>query len=179
MPTNLPRVAQDVLHAEGDAADLGQLEPGQRAGRGRPRVSSRVLAVIVATAGVAVIAAIMSITGSGWASRAHPAAASSAGTTASTTGTIAGQLLAVGGPAGTPNRPLAGTVSVTNIQTRHRQSVSVGADGRYSVRLAPGTYLVEGRSPSYGDGAYPCQVAGPVHVTADATARSDVTCQEK
>jgi hypothetical protein len=180
MPSDLSQAIRDALHAgEISAADLRQPEPRQPDLRHRGRPGTPwLLAVTGAAAAVALVAVIMGVTRPGAPGQTPPATAST-GSAAATTGTITGRLVAVGGPAGATNRALAGTVSITDTRTRHRESIPVGADGRYSIRVAPGTYLVEGHSPSYGDDTYPCQAAGPVQVTADATVRSDVTCQER
>jgi hypothetical protein len=99
----------------------------------------------------------------------HPAAA------APVTGTLAGHLYGVGGPAPGAPRPWPGTVTLTGPGV-HRD-IQVGASGRFSVLVPAGTYTVAGRSPRYGSGAGGCRAAGPATVTAGHRTQADVLCQ--
>lgn len=94
------------------------------------------------------------------------------------TSALTGELAAVGGPAGTPRRPLSGHVTITEQTTDIRLTVGTAADGRYSVALPPGTYEIVGHSWQYGNGKGLCQAEGPVRLTAYATAHADVYWQE-
>ncbi len=91
-------------------------------------------------------------------------------------GTISGHLLAVGGPAGIPNRPLSGTVS---LKGSDNFQVAVGPDGSYSLSVPQGTYSVSGRSPLYQGGQRICRASHPVTVTKGAVVKADVFCQER
>ncbi len=69
--------------------------------------------------------------------------------------TITGTLQAVGGPGGTPNRPLRGAITAAG--SGRSYSVSVGTDGHFSVTVPAGIYTIVGRSPLYQGGAAECQ----------------------
>ncbi|MCR6492567.1 hypothetical protein [Cellulomonas sp. P24] len=90
-------------------------------------------------------------------------------------GTLSGHLYVVGGPApGTP-RAVDGTVVATGPDGRH--TATVGADGSYTMELAPGTYTVTGTSPQYGDGKSPCPANGTVAVVQSEVRTADAYCQ--
>ena len=117
-------------------------------------------------------------------SGSHPAGLASAGLAsaglasaglASAEGTLTGHLYGVGGPAPGAPRPWPGTVTLTGPGV-HR-AIAVGAGGRYSVRVPPGTYAVTGRSPLYQDGAAACRATGPATVTSGHRTEADVLCQ--
>lgn len=67
----------------------------------------------------------------------------SGGTAAGPTGTVQGRLLAYPGPMPSngkpPANPVAGTVTFTD-KSGHTVTVTVGASGRFTVRLAAGNY---------------------------------------
>jgi len=105
---------------------------------------------------------------------ALPATASPA-TASPLTGTLAGHLYGVGGPAPGAPRPWPGTVTLTGPGV-HRD-VQVGASGSFSVLLPAGTYTVAGRSPRYDSGAGLCRAAGPATVITGHRTRADVLCQ--
>jgi hypothetical protein len=93
-------------------------------------------------------------------------------------GTVTGILEAVGGAApGTP-RPLVGTVSIHGARGT-TITAKTGSDGRFSVRVAAGSYTVTGRSPLYQGGKANCTASGSITVTGGATKRVLVACQEK
>lgn len=110
------------------------------------------------------------------ASSHKPPAMTTVPTTVPANGTITGILEAVGGPAGTANRPLSGSVTASG--SGHTYSSSVGTAGRYSLRVPAGVYSVVGRSPQYQGGAAGCQAANPVAVSAGGTVMADVRCEE-
>lgn len=90
-------------------------------------------------------------------------------------GTLSGHLYMVGGPApGTP-RAVEGTVVATGPDGRH--TATVGADGSYTMQLAPGTYTVTGTSPQYGEGKSPCPANGTVAVVQSEVRTADAYCQ--
>jgi hypothetical protein len=97
---------------------------------------------------------------------------------ASIAATITGRLLAIGGPAQPAGRPLAGTVTVTSNGGKPL-TLTVGSSGRYSITVAPGTYQVQGHSPLYQDGKWPCRALKPADAAARTTTTVNVYCQEK
>ena len=63
-------------------------------------------------------------------------------------GQISGRLLRAGGPVGARTLPLAGTVSILSTTNDDAPLVLiVAADGTFSASVAPGAYVLEGRSP--------------------------------
>jgi hypothetical protein len=103
-------------------------------------------------------------------------------------GTITGTLTMAGGLAPGTSQPVAGEVTVTYSGPDHYEAapntdpiavVQVGDDGSFSVTVPPGRYDVSGRSPSFGDGTYPCDSAGLVRVTAATSVSADVVCEMK
>lgn len=94
-------------------------------------------------------------------------------------GTLSGHLFMVGGPAaaGATASPLAvdGTVVATGPGGAH--TATAGADGRYTLQLAPGTYTVTGTSPQYDAGKRACTADGAVSVVAGEQRTVDVYCQ--
>ena len=57
-------------------------------------------------------------------------------------------------------------------------TIAVGANGRFSVPVAVGTYTVSARSPQYEGGTADCNASGPVTVTKGVTSSVEVDCQE-
>ncbi|MFL6060437.1 MAG: carboxypeptidase-like regulatory domain-containing protein [Marmoricola sp.] len=96
----------------------------------------------------------------------------------SPTGEVSGHLIAVGGPAGTPDRDLAGKLSIKG-SDGSTVTHDIGADGRYDIRLSPGDYRITATSPGYEGGAAPC-VTDPVVTTisVDKTTTADIICLE-
>lgn len=93
-------------------------------------------------------------------------------------GVVAGRLIAVGGPAPGVPRPLAGEITATGAGTT--QTVQVGADGTYRLRLPPGIYTITGSSLLYMSGQGTCRTADTtVTVTAGLTTNADVLCTER
>jgi len=91
-----------------------------------------------------------------------------------TGGVISGHLLMVGGPANV-EYPASGSVSVEGTDL----AVPVGPDGRYSIRVPPGRYLLIGESPSYGSGEGRCEAPKPIEIAAGEGASTDVLCHMK
>jgi len=95
------------------------------------------------------------------------------------TGRISGRLLAVGGPAGTPNRPLSGTVELRG-GDEGWISLQIEPDGAFEKAVPPGRYTVVGHSPLYQSNAAPCFAATRVvTVRPHATTKVSVTCEER
>ena len=95
------------------------------------------------------------------------------------TGTLTGTLQAVGGPAGAGPRALTGQITLNGRNGTSKTLITVGANGRFSVPVTVGTYIVTGQSPQYEGGAANCQASGPVTVTKNVTSTVVVDCQEK
>lgn len=95
------------------------------------------------------------------AGRAHVSPTSTAPTTchaSSVGGTpIEGTLQVVAGPP--PGTPVSGTVFVVDSRG-HKCTFEVARDGMFRTRLLPGSYVITGRSPSFGSGNRVCR-AGP------------------
>lgn len=92
------------------------------------------------------------------------------------TGTLTGTLQAVGGPMGGP-RALSGEVTLRGSR-ENIATIAVGANGRFSVPVAVGTYAVSARSPHYEGGTADCKASGPVTVTKGAKSSVEIDCQE-
>lgn len=90
------------------------------------------------------------------------------------TGILQGHLYGVGGPA--PGSQAAWTGIVTLSSSGFRRDIPVGADGAYSVTLAPGLYTVVGHSPQLDNGNTSCVAANAAQVVAGATITEDVLC---
>ena len=93
-------------------------------------------------------------------------------------GTVAGKLQAVGGSPGTGSRALAGQITLHE-SNGTRFGIAVGANGRFSVTAAVGTYTVTARSPQFEGGSTDCTASAPVTVTQGVTSSVEVDCQEK
>jgi hypothetical protein len=55
-------------------------------------------------------------------------------------------------------------------------TVSITSDGRYTIKLSPGTYTVTGTSPGYLDGKSLCFATANVTVKRGQTSNADVFC---
>jgi hypothetical protein len=105
------------------------------------------------------------------------------------TATVEGTFEGVGGPAivengttQTPVFPLSGTVTFTDT-AGHGTPFAIGVTGRFSVRLAAGTYSVSGRTPAISevsnDGTsrpIPCSLPQSIQVRPMETMRIAVIC---
>jgi hypothetical protein len=91
------------------------------------------------------------------------------------TGTVTGSYIRVGGPAGTPNVPLPGTIS---FRGRDGSAFSLSSDstGRFTGQLPAGSYLVTAASSQLNDGKYPCSRPLTAHVHAGHTTTLTVIC---
>lgn len=132
------------------------------------KVQARLLDVKQMLAALPVVLVISGCTGAGGGS--HPARTTMPPVPAAAT--LTGRLLA----SGLAVRPIPGTVSGRGPQTFR---VKVGRDGRFSVTMFPGRYLLTGRSPLYNGGAGVCRHVGLVDVPAQATTHADVVCVER
>ena len=116
-------------------------------------------------------------------------AAACGGALPQATGTVVGTFEGVGGPAiikngkpQTPVFPLAGTVTFTDAGG-HATNFAIGTTGTFSVRLAAGTYMVSGLTPSYSevnkDGSsipIPCSLPQSTRVSPGQTTRITIIC---
>jgi hypothetical protein len=146
--------------------------PGVRVGTGSALlVSMRFVVVCRVLAPVAVALLATACTGSG-----HSAEGMSS---ASTVGTVCGQIIQVGGPSGTPNQLVHGVVTLTNVSSGFSYRASSGRPNGYSIEVPAGTYDVIGISlDDYSDG-HPMRAYGalPIVVTDGATARANLFVQ--
>ncbi len=92
-------------------------------------------------------------------------------------GRVAGRFLAVGGPYGTAETPLSGTITATSMGGGNTTVVATG--GVFEVELPAGTYTFTGVSPQYQASDSTCPAAGPVYVDFDVTATVEVVCERK
>jgi hypothetical protein len=87
-------------------------------------------------------------------------------------GLISGRLIMGGGP-NNVQRPVEGVVTVEGAGLA---PVAVEPNGRFSIVVPPGRYVLSGRSPSFNDGKSPCESARPVTVANGAEISVDVLC---
>jgi hypothetical protein len=144
----------------------------RRRRRRRAVLAGGALVVLVAAA----IAAGPLMTNGGNAVPDVPAAsASAASAVPSGAVEVTGALRLVGGPAGNGPRGVAGEVHFRATDGTTTSAAAAG-DGQFSLRVRPGTYVVSGTSPSFGDGTYPCNAAAPVQVPAGGRHDVEVVC---
>jgi hypothetical protein len=88
---------------------------------------------------------------------------------------VAGTYIRVGGPAGTPNVPLPGTIS---FQGQSGSTISVNSDstGRFTGQLPAGTYAVTAESSQVNDGKVPCSRPLTTRVQAGKSATITLIC---
>jgi hypothetical protein len=98
-----------------------------------------------------------------------------AGTSAAPAGTVTGTYIRVGGPAGTPNVPLPGTVSFV---TKSGTTVTLTADshGKFTGPLPVGTYSVSATSSQVNRGASACSDSPTARVRAGKTVKILIVC---
>ncbi len=91
------------------------------------------------------------------------------------TGTVTGTYLRVGGPAGTANVPLPGTIS---FRAGNGSTISVSSDstGTFTGQLPPGTYAVAATSSLINDGKFPCSRPLTTRVQAGKTVSLTIIC---
>jgi hypothetical protein len=90
------------------------------------------------------------------------------------TGSIEGTLRLIGGP---NNVMFKATGTVTASGSRGEAKVAhAGSDGRFTLRLRPGDYVVSGSSPAYNENNGGCTTANTVTVRRSQVAKVDVIC---
>ena len=91
------------------------------------------------------------------------------------TGTVTGTYIRVGGPAGTANVPLPGTIS---FRAGNGGVISVSSDstGTFTGLLPPGTYTVTAKSSLIYDGKFPCSRPLTTRVQAGKTVSLTIIC---
>ena len=102
-------------------------------------------------------------------------AAAGCSSTTGPTGTVTGTYIRSGGPSGTPNVPLPGTVS---FRSSSGSTISLNSDstGRFSGQLPPGTYTVTATSGQINDGTSPCSQVLTTRVQAGKTVTLSLVC---
>jgi hypothetical protein len=111
------------------------------------------------------------------------AALSACGTTpAAQTGTVVG-ILTISPPMGA-DYPTGGTVTIAKQGAPHTSViVSVGASGHFQAQVPPGTWVVTGRTPKYGDNKYVCRLlnsdTNAVNVAVGHQVSVTVWCPER
>ncbi len=91
-------------------------------------------------------------------------------------GVVTGRLVRVGGPAPGSPVPFPGTIEARDTAGQ-RFTVTAGNDGRFRLRLPPGTYRLTGRSPLMGSGTMICSAGRPLHLTGTSQSISvEVVC---
>jgi hypothetical protein len=103
------------------------------------------------------------------------AAAGCSSEPAGPTGTVTGSFIRVGGPAGTPNVPLPGTISFRG-QDGSVFSLSSDSTGRFTGQLPAGTYVVTAASSQINDGKFPCSRPLTAQVHAGHTTAIALIC---
>jgi hypothetical protein len=91
------------------------------------------------------------------------------------TGTVTGTYIRVGGPPGTANVPLPGTISF-RAGDGLTISVSSGSTGTFSGQLPPGTYAVSATSSLINDGKSACSRPLTTQVQAGETVTLTIIC---
>ncbi len=93
-------------------------------------------------------------------------------------GTLTGTLEAVGDVRGDNPRPISGQITLHG-ESGNIATITLGANGRFSVPLAVGTYALSAWSPHYEGGTAECRALEPVSVTKGDTSTVHVECREK
>lgn len=94
-----------------------------------------------------------------------------------TTYNVTGRMMSVGGPVGTSADAAPGTITAANDAGVVFAQVQTDDDGRFEISLAPGTYLVAGRSSLYQSGQADCEAEGHVVVVDADLVDVNVLCQ--
>jgi hypothetical protein len=91
------------------------------------------------------------------------------------TGTVTGTYTRVGGPGGTPNMPLPGTIS---FRSGSGSVITVNSDstGRFTGQLPPGTYTVTASTSLVNEGRNPCSRQLTTRVQAGKTITLALYC---
>jgi hypothetical protein len=96
-----------------------------------------------------------------------------------TTFTVTGRMISVGGPIGSSDDPAPGTITAANDAGVVFAQVQTEDDGRFEISLAPGTYLLTGRSSHYQSGQVDCEAEGEVVVVEEDLPDIGVLCQRR
>jgi hypothetical protein len=91
------------------------------------------------------------------------------------TGTVTGTYIRMGGPAGTPNVPLPGTITFRG-QSGSTINLNADSTGKFTGQLPAGTYTVTAKSSQINDGQGPCSRPLTTHVQADKTVTITLIC---
>ena len=102
-------------------------------------------------------------------------AAAGCSSSAGSTGTVTGTYILSGGPAGSPNMPLAGTIS---FRSGSGSVITIESDstGRFTGQLPPGTYSVTATTGHVNDGESPCSQVLTTRVQAGKTVTLSLVC---
>ncbi len=96
-----------------------------------------------------------------------------------TTFTVTGRMISVGGPIGSSADPAPGTITAANDAGVVFAQVQTEEDGRFEISLAPGTYLLTGRSSFYQSGQVDCEAEDEIVVVNGDLPGVDVHCQRR
>jgi hypothetical protein len=115
------------------------------------------------------------LAGAALAAAAVVAAAGCSAAPAEPTGTVVGTYIRVGGPAGTPNVPLPGTISFRN---GDGSTISLSSDnaGTFTGQLPTGTYAVTAESSQIDGGNAPCSIPLTTRVQTGKTVTISLVC---
>jgi hypothetical protein len=102
-------------------------------------------------------------------------AAAGCSSTTGPTGTVTGTYIRVGGPAGTANVPLPGTITFL-AGSGPVISVSSDSTGTFTGHLPPGTYAVTATSSLINGGKYTCSRPLTTRVQAGKTVTLTIIC---
>lgn len=92
--------------------------------------------------------------------------------------TVTGVLRVVGGVAISISHGVPGTVTFVG-PTGGRFTAAAGSDGRFTIVVPVGRYIVTGTSPLYNDGKAACRAFSPVIVEGPRIPAVAVECVEK
>ena len=90
---------------------------------------------------------------------------------------VSGTLRQTGGPLGVPQPGVPGMVTFRGGDDRSVEA-DAASDGTFTLRLPPGSYTVEGRSPTFAGGQGVCR-ADDVRVASRAVAGIVVACPRR
>jgi hypothetical protein len=90
-------------------------------------------------------------------------------------GTVTGIYIRVGGPGGTPNLPLSGTISFRS-QGGQTTNLNAGSTGKFTGQLPAGTYAVTAASGMVDNGTSTCSRPMTARVPAGKTVTLTIIC---
>jgi hypothetical protein len=115
----------------------------------------------------------------GHTSTPTPLATASGGALAPNTGEVAGRLVLSGGPAGTAEQTVPGTITMTGADGS-KVSTEVDATGAFRVDLAPGVYRLQAHSPRADGGRILCTTdPATTRLAAGVVTQVDIVCPIK